>query len=418
MFNKKPLADNTRRPSTGAQAKIYSRDNVARYSERARQRRRGRTVRRVALIAVLGVLLSATTAAGLWFATIMGKLGDSNVITNNLRQILVDTNEAKDPFYVLLLGTDGRPGEDTYRADSIILARIDPTQKQATLISVPRDTKVVYKGETMKINACHTVGGAEAMVQAVNELCGVQISHYAEVSFDGMQSLIDSVGGIDINATDDVDDPEHLDIKITAGQQHMDGATALTYARCRYTYADGDYTRMRHQRQVLGALANQILNNFDATKIFGLVNSLSDMLVTDMSVQDIVSTVNATRGMDVEGIYSANLPSYADDSTMIDGVSYVFVYEDELKEIDGPASTPVRIPRAPTPWAFQTAPAPRSVTSTTIRPRTTHMAPRPRRVARTIPTIRATAPITTKSPPVTATATKPTTRVTRAYQPA
>ena len=48
----------------------------------------------------------------------------------------------------------------------------------------------------------------------------------------------------------------------------MDGATALTYARCRYIYADGDYTRMRHQRQVLGALANQILNNFDATKIF------------------------------------------------------------------------------------------------------------------------------------------------------
>ena len=52
-----------------------------------------------------------------------------------------------------------------------------------------------------------------------------------------------------------------------------------------------------------------------------------------MSVQDIVSTVNAMRGMDVDGIYSANLPSYADASTMIDGVSYVFVYEDELKEM-------------------------------------------------------------------------------------
>ncbi|MFR2055722.1 MAG: LytR family transcriptional regulator, partial [Collinsella sp.] len=78
MFNKKSLADTTaRRPSTGAQAKIYSRDNVARYSERARQRRRSHTIRHVALIVVLGVLLSATTAAGLWFATIMGKLGDS-----------------------------------------------------------------------------------------------------------------------------------------------------------------------------------------------------------------------------------------------------------------------------------------------------------------------------------------------------
>ena len=58
MFNKKPLADNTRRPSTGAQAKIYSRDNVARYSERARQRRRSHTIRHVALIVVLGVLLA------------------------------------------------------------------------------------------------------------------------------------------------------------------------------------------------------------------------------------------------------------------------------------------------------------------------------------------------------------------------
>ena len=57
------------------------------------------------------------------------------------------------------------------------------------------------------------------------------------------------------------------------------------------------------------------------------------MLVTDMSVQDIVSTVNAMRGMDVDGMYSANLPSYADETTVIDGQSYVVVYEDELKEM-------------------------------------------------------------------------------------
>lgn len=332
MFNKKTVSE-SHRPTTGAQAKIYSRDNVGRYSERARQRRRGKKIRRAVLIVILGVLVGGVSAAGLWISSVMGKLGDSSVITSGLKNILQDTNEAKDPFYVLLLGTDGRPGEDSYRADSIILARIDPTKKSATLISIPRDTKVVYKGETMKINACHTNDGAEGMVEAVNELCGVTINHYAEVSFDGMQQLIDAAGGIDINATDDVDDPEHLDIKITAGQQHMDGATALTYARCRYTYTDGDYTRMRHQRQVLGALANQILNNFDATKIVGLVNSLSDMLTTDMSVEDIVATFNAMRGMNVDDIYSANLPSYADDSTMIDGVSYVFVYEDDLREM-------------------------------------------------------------------------------------
>ena len=107
--------------------------------------------------------------------------------------------------------------------------------------------------------------------------------HYAEINFEGMEQLIDAVGGIDLNATEEVDDPEHLDIKIETGYQHMDGATALTYARCRYTYADGDYTRMRHQRQVLAALASKILNELDATTVMGIVEALSEVVMTTLS---------------------------------------------------------------------------------------------------------------------------------------
>ena len=148
-----------------------------------------------------------------------------------------------------------------------------------------------------------------------------------------MQQLIDAVGGIDINATDGVDDPDHLDITIEPGWQHMDGATALTYARARYQYTDGDYTRMRHQRQVLSALANKILNELDVTNVVSIVDSLSGMVVTDLGVQDIVSLVNAMRGMNTDEIWSANLPSWAGEDTYIDGQSYVFVYEDDLEEM-------------------------------------------------------------------------------------
>ena len=329
----KPIQQN-RRPSTGASGRIYSRENVNRYSERARQRRRSRAIKRGVLTGVLAVLLVAVGAAGLWFSRVVNNLGGNGYIqSSGILDILQDSQVTKEPFYVLLLGTDGRPGETNYRSDSIILARVDPTEKQATLISIPRDTKVTFKGSTMKINAIHSYdesdgGGPKGMVEAVNKLCGVEISHYAEVSFDGMQQLIDAIGGIDINATDGVDDPEHLDITIQPGQQHMDGATALTYARARYQYADGDYTRMRHQRQVLGAMANKVLNDLDATKLPALVESVSQMVMTDMSVQDILAVINAMRGMDVDGIYSANLPSYADYDT--DGVSYVFVDEDAL----------------------------------------------------------------------------------------
>ena len=319
--------------SAGAGSRVYSRENVGRYSERARQRRRGKRIRRTILCTLLGVLIAGATAGGLWFSNVVSKLNNGDVITSNLLSALADSNVTHDPFYMLLLGTDGRPGDTSYRADSIILARVDPSNKKVTLISIPRDTKVEYKGETMKINATHAYDGAEGMVNAVNELCGVEISHYAEISFDGMKTLVDAVGGIDINATDGVDDDEAGPVTIEPGQQHMDGEAALTYCRARHQYADGDYTRMRHQRQVLGALANAILNNMDLTKLPALIESLSDMVVTDLGVQDIVSLANAMRGMDTDNIWSANLPSWAGEDTYIDGQSYVFVYEDKLKEM-------------------------------------------------------------------------------------
>lgn len=330
MSSRRKPVQQGRRPSVGASTRIYSRDNVARYSERARQRRRGRVFKRGLLIALVAVLLSGVGAAGLWLSQVLGNLGGNGYINNQLRQILVDSDVAKEPFYMLLLGADGRPGEEQYRSDSIILARIDPIEKRAMLISIPRDTKVVFKGSTMKINATHYYDGPEGVVSAVNELCGIQISHYAEINFEGMQQLIDAVGGIDINATEGVDDPKHLEIKIEPGQQHMDGATALTYARARYQYADGDFTRMRHQRQVLGALANKILNELDPGSIVKTIDSVSKMVLTDLGPSDIVSLANAMRGMDTDGIVSANLPSYADETTMVNGQSYVFVREDEL----------------------------------------------------------------------------------------
>lgn len=333
---KKPIQEG-HRPSTGASSRIYSRENVGRYSERARQRRRGRMIKRGVLGGLLAVLLVGVVGVGAWFTRVVDNLGGNGLIDGGIRAILSDSDVAREPFYVLLLGTDGRPGEEVYRSDSIILARIDPTEKKASLISIPRDTMVVYNGETMKINATHAVNGPQGVVEAVNDLCfnGEQkISHYAEINFEGMEDLIDAVGGIDLEATEEVDDPEHLDIKIEKGFQHMDGATALTYARCRYTYTDGDFTRMRHQRQVLSALAKKILNDLDPATIMGTVEELSKVVITTLGVQDIVSVANAMRGMDVENdMYVANVPSYADETTNVNGVSYVFVYEDKLAEM-------------------------------------------------------------------------------------
>lgn len=342
MVNRhKRAVQQSRRTSSSIASRIYSRNNVARYSERARKRRRGKIIRRSLVCTLLLLLVTAGTAAALWFNSIVTRLNDAGIITDELRAVLVDSDVVREPFYMLLLGTDGRPGESTYRTDSIILARVDATTQQVTLISIPRDTKVEYKGSIMKINAVFTYGqiddgnGAEEMVEAVNELCGVEISEYAEINFQGMEKLIDAVGGIDlyIPEGDAVVGDSHLDVEVPAGQQHLDGEHALAFARSRYLFADGDYTRMRHQRMVLGALADKILNNLDVGTIPAILDSLADMVHTSLSVNDILSLVNAMRGMDTDSMYSANIPSWAGEDTYIDGQSYVFVYEDKLAEM-------------------------------------------------------------------------------------
>ena len=327
----KPI-QRAQRPTSSAASRIYSRENVGRYAERARQRRRGKIVRRSLLGVFLGVLVVGVAAAGLWFSSIVHRLNNGEVITNDLLMTLVDSDVTRDPVYMLLLGTDGRPGEDAYRADTIILTRIDPNNKHVTLISIPRDTKVEYNGSTMKINGVHTYGGPDDMVRAVNELCGVEISHYAEISFNGLVALTDAVGGVEVDVPDRIDDPKAGDFVIEPGLQTLNGEQALAFCRSR-AFADGDYTRMRHQRIFIAALANTLLNKVDAGNIVPIIDSVSDMVVTDLSIQDIVSLANAMRGMNTDEIWTANIPSYAGASTMINGQSYVFVYEDELEEM-------------------------------------------------------------------------------------
>ena len=309
--------------------RLYSRTNTERYSERAAERQRGRVVKRGVLAGVIVVLVTAVSAAGLWFASVVGRLNDPSLITSQLLATLTDADVTKEPFYMLLLGTDGRPGEDTYRSDSIILTRIDPQEKQVTLISIPRDTAITYEGEIVKINATHAYGGPEAVVEAVNELCDVRISHYAEVSFDGLVQVVDALGGVEVDVPDRISDHKAGDYVIEPGLQVLNGEQALTFCRSR-KFTDGDYSRMRHQRIFLQALAKTLLEKTDATNVVGLVESLSSTVATDMSVADIAGLINSMRGMDTDAIYSANIPS---TTANIDGVSYVIADEVALKDM-------------------------------------------------------------------------------------
>ena len=206
----------------------YSRASAGDYHDRlAKKRRRGFALRTL-LIALVVLLAGSGVAVAAWVGNIQSRMNNSEVVTTELREALTERDAPNDPYYVLLLGTDGRPGETQYRSDTIILARIDPQQKVATLLSIPRDTMVTWKGSTMKINGVHAYDGAAGMVQVVSDLCHVEISHYAEVNFDGLSGITDALGGVTVDVDMDIKDTIHFDdvTELQKGEQVLNGAQA------------------------------------------------------------------------------------------------------------------------------------------------------------------------------------------------
>ena len=311
----------------------FSRTQAEGYHKRRKRVFRKQVVVRSLLGVLATVFVAALVGAGIWYANVQAQLNNSQVITAELRQTLQEPSAPSDPYYVLLLGTDGRPGETEYRADSIILARVDPIHKRVTMLSIPRDTRILWKGSYMKINAVHYYDGANGMVQAVNELCGVHIAHYAEVNFDGLAGITDALGGVTVNVEQYMRDTENFSdvVELYPGVQKLNGAQALFFTRVRYAFADSDYTRMRHQRTFIKAMIAQILNTGDPVAIANIVNSTARMVITDLSVSDIISLGTQMIGMNTDkDIYTAYVPS---EGTEIDGQSYVIADKDALAKM-------------------------------------------------------------------------------------
>ena len=113
---------------------------------------------------------------------------------------------------------------DTFRSDSMILARIDPRQKTVALVSIERDTYVNIEGYgPNKLNASAAFGGAPLVVSTVSTFAGVPISHYASIDFDGFKDVVDALGGIEVDVPMEIDDADAGGrlLRVVAGPRHV-----------------------------------------------------------------------------------------------------------------------------------------------------------------------------------------------------
>ena len=213
---------------------------------------------------------------------------------------------------VLLIGVDARDLDEPCRSDSMIIATLDNNNKKVKLTSLFRDTLVDIPGHgEAKLNAAYMLGGPELLMKTVKETYNVSIDKYIIINFWGFETIVDYIGGIEVDVKDY--QLEELNKYIgestggndcpveKAGIQTLNGKQALSYARIRYNVGD-EYERTDRQREVIFKVIEK-LQNTKPSKYLGIMNTMLEYIKTNIDPLEALNmayTIYKLPSLDVE----------------------------------------------------------------------------------------------------------------------
>ena len=235
-------------------------------------------------------------------------------------QELPNIESKKERVNILLLGIDQRDNKidkGPWRTDTMILVSIDPATKTASMLSIPRDLWVTIPGYgENRVNTAHATGdirkypggGVALAKKTVWYTFGVPVHYYVRINFVGFEKMIDAIGGITIDVEKRIYDEKYPDqnygtmvVDIPAGIQHMDGKTALQYARARH--GSNDFDRMKRQQQVILAARDKVLSlNIPLLRIPQLIELAGSSIQTDMKLDEVIALAGILRTIDSDNI--------------------------------------------------------------------------------------------------------------------
>ncbi len=204
-------------------------------------------------------------------------------------------NVMTEPFNVFISGADSYGSiSDRSRSDVNMIATINPKTHEILLTSIPRDYYVQLSGTTgTKDKLTHAgIYGVRKSMQTISELLDIKIDYYVKVNFSTLVKLVDTIGGIEVYSDQSFIPWTNQSLRIPEGNVHMDGATAIAFARERKSYATGDRHRVQNQQDVLKAIINKITSSsVILTKYSEILNDLSSTLETNLSKSEISGLV-------------------------------------------------------------------------------------------------------------------------------
>ncbi len=229
--------------------------------------------------------------------------------------------EDKDVVNILLIGQDRREGETRQRSDTMILATLNLEENKISLTSFMRDLYVQIPGYSdNRINAAYVFGGMELLDDVIETNFGIEIDGNVEVDFSGFQTIIDLLGGVDIELSQAEADyicgrdqtvlyPQTYREEwqyLTEGWNTLNGEQALAHARNR-SVGNSDYERTERQREVLTACFDKVKNT-GKLKLLTLVDDAFDMITTDITHGEMLGYALNVLNMGFESIESYRIP--------------------------------------------------------------------------------------------------------------
>ncbi len=281
-------------------------------------------------------MLSATAGALLAFSLSSTPLMQSKLSpeelevfsSEDLARMNMRLPELTRPVNILVLGTkvitsdvDLPATESGYEplvnsldglSDSMLMVRFAPKDGKLSLLSIPRDTYswIEGVGET-KINEANRAGGPALSAKSVSELLGgVGIDRYVRINVQGIEKLVDALGGITVYIPKDMkytDNTQHLYIDLKKGEQHLNGEEALQFLRFRYD-TWGDIGRIQRQQMLMRATIEQALNPATLVRMPQILSVIQDHIDTNLSVEELVALVGFASNMTRENTQMLMLP--------------------------------------------------------------------------------------------------------------
>ena len=282
-----------------------------------------------------------------------------------IKEKTLSNKTLKDPFSVLIMGVDSDTNSlsksNSFNGDTLILMTFNPNTMNATILSIPRDTRVpIVCTKSKGLNKINSSAyyGADCVMDTVTNLTGVKIDYWVKVNFQGVVSLVDALGGIEVdvpyafcesNSTRDFG--KNITVYVEKGKQTLNGEKALAFARNRHpwpqycprkysNYTSNDFIRGQNQQQIIKAMTNKLKQINKLSQVYDILDIVGDNIDTNIDKDTIITGFDMfkniifnSRNINNEDFIGTQRLYLSGSDKMINGIYYFEYSKKSLNEI-------------------------------------------------------------------------------------